>query len=102
MTRQPTCVSSGAGRLTDIDSSVIFSALALHEANHAVARRLLREASEDGLVIAPMVYTELMAPPNWVALTEFLLYSNIPALWEMPSEVWERAGNAFGEYVAKE
>lgn len=85
--------------MTSVDSNVIFSALAPHEANHAVARRLLREASEDGLVVVPVVYTELMASPNRVALTEFLLFSGIAVLWEMPPEVWERAGTAFGEYA---
>ncbi len=40
-----------------------------------------------------------MASPNRKAVVAFLELSKVDVLWEMPSEVWQRAGIASGEYA---
>jgi predicted nucleic acid-binding protein len=74
--------------------------VAPRDSNHSSALALLEAGRQtDALVIAPVVYAELMASDMRGFIQAFLERSAIPVLWLLPPEVWERAGIAFGEYA---
>ncbi len=52
-------------------------------------------------MICPVVYAELAASREWEALKRFLELVGVEVAWEMPEEVWERAGTAMGEYARR-
>jgi predicted nucleic acid-binding protein len=86
--------------MTSVDSNVIFSVVEPRDSNHSSALALLEAGRQmDALVIAPVVYAELMASDMRGFIQAFLERSAIPVLWLLPPEVWERAGIAFGEYT---
>jgi predicted nucleic acid-binding protein len=85
--------------MTSIDTNIIFSVLDPDDANHSSARPLLQSEGERGaLVLSPVVYAELMASSARDPILRFLREVAIEVLWEMPPRLWERAGEAFGEY----
>jgi predicted nucleic acid-binding protein len=85
--------------MTSVDSNVIFAALSPSERHHQQAHALLRQINERGLVLSPVVYAELMASSERKTLRLFLQLAGLEVLWEMPAVIWERAGEAFGEYA---
>ncbi len=85
--------------MASVDSNIIFSVVEPRDSNHAPALALLEAGGDaDALVIAPVIYAELMASDMRGFIQAFLAGSAITVLWELPLEVWERAGIAFGEY----
>jgi len=68
---------------------------------HARAAAAWRAAllSDEVVIVSPPVFTELMASPVKESLRRLLEQSGIDVVWEMPSQVWERAGDAYREYA---
>ena len=87
--------------MISVDTNVIISALNQKDINHALARRILTQHNAERLVICPIVYAELMASPGEDGIRAFLDRADIPTLQEMPLEVWEEAGTAFGRYATR-
>ena len=88
--------------MTSVDTNIIFSLLNRRDRNHQLARRAMEEmAQRDVMVIAPIVYAELMASSDREAILRFLDRAGINVLWELPREVWNQAGIAFGRYATE-
>lgn len=88
--------------MISVDTDVIFSALNRSDVNHERARVVLQEANvRDILVISPVVYAELMASPNREGIQAFLERASINVVWDLPPNVWERSGKAFGTYAQR-
>lgn len=98
----PMCVSSVAGltSMTSVDTNIIFSVIDPEDANHANAKPLLETVGQrELLVIAPVVYAELMASRIREVIRQFLKDAAIEVLWDIPPGVWDRAGVTFGTYA---
>ena len=86
--------------LIALDTNVIFLTLNTAESNHAAAVALMGSQGLGAtMMIAPLVYTELCASPRSQVINDWLKESQISVEWQMPPEVWQRAGQAYREYA---
>jgi predicted nucleic acid-binding protein len=82
-----------------LDTNVILAAFDVHDRLHSPAMELLEQVGSERRVVSPIVYAELAASAAWDGLRLFLERAQVEVLWEMPRVVWERAGQAMGEYA---
>jgi predicted nucleic acid-binding protein len=87
-----------------IDTSILIDLLAGEPGPARRARDSIEVAISSGAVaIAPVVYAELLAFPGRQPseVDQFLADVRITVAWEIPAEVWRRAGSAFAGYVVR-
>ena len=85
-----------------VDTNVIIDVVAGSSESAKQAADTLREhGSRAGLLISPVVYSELYAHPGWgkAEIDGFLRSTAIAIDWSMNPEVWEIAGSAFSTYA---
>lgn len=87
--------------MISLETNVILAAFDPLDALHGRAMQALEEIGAQPRVICPVVYAELAASREWEALKRFLELAGVEVAWEMPEEVWERAGTAMGEYARR-
>lgn len=83
-----------------IDSNVIISALNALERNHQRSQdALIQHLSQQDGWISPVVHAELRAGPNWPAVLHWLTEARVDVRWDIREAIWERAAEAYGQYV---
>ncbi len=85
--------------MISLDSNVVFSAITADDTLHGQARSALSAFADQGFALSPLAYAELKASAGWKRIEGFINEVGIQVLWEMPPSVWERAGDAFGQYA---
>jgi predicted nucleic acid-binding protein len=85
--------------MTSLDTNVILAVFDPKDASHELASAIFERLGSHGLVLCPVVYTELAASQSWEGLRAFLERGGVEVLWEMPLSLWERAGKAMGGYA---
>ncbi|MGI8748482.1 MAG: type II toxin-antitoxin system VapC family toxin [Deinococcus sp.] len=86
-----------------LDSNIL-NALLRREANATQAAALLAHLQQTHtLVICPVVYAELLAGPGATVghLRPFLTSTEIVLDEQLPLEVWEASGRAYGDYAQR-
>jgi len=86
-----------------LDSNIL-NALLRQEANAAEVAALLGQLRRThALVICPVVYAELLAGPGAMTslLQQLLAQASVTLDRELPLDIWERAGQVFGEYARR-
>ncbi len=87
-----------------VDTNVIIDVIAgSSEVAKQAADTLSEHGSRAGLIISPVVYSELYAHPGWgkAEIDQFLRSTTIAIDWPMNPEVWETAGSAFCDYAQR-
>lgn len=87
-----------------VDTNVIIDIIAgTREVAERAVAVLSEQGSRAGLVISPIVYSELYAHPGWgkAEIDQFLRSTAIAIDWELTREVWEVAGGAFSRYALR-
>ena len=85
--------------MTSLDTNVILAMFDPADAAHDAASAIVDRLSSDSLALCPIVYAELAASQSWPGLRAFLQRGGVEVLWDMPPALWERAGQAMGEYA---
>lgn len=89
---------------TAVDTNVLVDFLAGEPAAARRARQALERAhARGGLVIAPVVYAELLAYPGRRAaeVDAILQATGITVDWDLSPLIWRRAGEAFAAYAER-
>lgn len=88
--------------ITALDTNIVVGVI---EGEHVLASRLatiLDRLADDGqLIIAPIVYAELLAAPSRspALIDALLLYTPILVDWSLDEPIWRAAGLAYKGYV---
>ena len=87
--------------MTSLDSNIVITSLDSSAPNQKAAQRAILTTARLGpLLISPPVYGELRASANWEDQIVFFLESTgIQVAWAMPESVWDKAGQALGNYA---
>lgn len=87
--------------MTSLDTNVLLTALDTSDPQQTTAQQAILKAAKLGpLLICPPVYAELRASAKWVHQIDFFLNSTgIQVSWAMPNLLWDRAGEALGNYA---
>jgi predicted nucleic acid-binding protein len=87
-----------------VDTNVLIDLLAcLGDAGRTARDTLETVRAREGLLIAPVVYAELLAYPGRVEgeLDAFLSATRVAVTWDIPSTAWRQAGIAYREYAVR-
>ncbi|MBT9329982.1 type II toxin-antitoxin system VapC family toxin [Paracidobacterium acidisoli] len=88
---------------TAIDSNVISAIFSAESTAKDLINALGHSASQGGLVICPVVYTELHAYPGVTRadIHTFLEKTRITVDWTLERDIWELASERFALYAAR-
>lgn len=88
---------------TALDTNVLSAILSNESTAAAIARQLVNAKGDGALLVAPVVYGELLAYPhvNEAFVHRFLQDTGITVDFELRKEVWIEGGRRFARYAVR-
>jgi predicted nucleic acid-binding protein len=79
--------------MLSLDSNIILVAVNTDDGSQKATLTALQNYQAQGFCISPPVYAELRADPEWSTLVKpFIDETGIEFHWQMPEDIWEKAG----------